>query len=140
MVFDHLKPKECKETFGRGQVRIQLPVSSKRHTFQTRKHRVFAWAMGEFEIPYEFQTHDANFWIEIFPSTYEFKIDFKLTQISNSATDDRVWAPRHVEMSPKASIQFKTLCTQLELVIFEALLGCLWLFLVISGQWEGATC
>ena len=41
---------------------------------------------------------------------------------------------------PKASIQFKTLCTQLELVIFEALLGCLWLFIVISGQWEGATC
>ena len=26
---------------------------------------------------------------------------------------------------PKASIQFKILCTQLELVIFEALLGCL---------------
>ena len=30
--------------------------------------------MSEFEIPYEFQSHYVDFWIELFPSTYEFEI------------------------------------------------------------------
>ena len=43
----------------------------------------------------------ANFLTKLFLSTYEFEIDFKLTQISNSAIGDRVWAPWHIETSSK---------------------------------------
>ena len=41
------------------------------------------------------------FWIGPLSSTYEFKIDLELTQISNLATSDRVWASRHVKTSSK---------------------------------------
>ena len=49
----------------------------------------------------EFRTHYVDFWIELFPSIYEFEIDFELTQNLNSAICDWVWTPRHIETSSK---------------------------------------
>ena len=91
--------------------------------------------MGEFEIPYEFQTHDADFWIELFHSTYEFKIDFELAQILNSATSDRVWAPRHVETSFKGHHPIQNTLYSIKTLKFLSFLGYLWLLLVIRVQW-----
>ena len=79
------------------------------------ENKVFAWAVGEFEFPYEFQTHHLDFKLDFFFSTYKFKIDLEFTQISNSTTRNRVWVLKHVEMSFKclnliqnASYSFRT--------------------------------
>ena len=74
-----------------------------------------AWAVGKFEILYEFWTYLVDSELVHFSPTYEFEIDLELTQISNTTTNNQFWATRHIKMSTKclyliqnASYLFKT--------------------------------
>ena len=55
----------------------------------------------EFEIHSTFRTQPPWFQIGSPYSTNEFEIDLEFTQISNLATDDQVWALKHVKTSFK---------------------------------------
>ena len=64
------------------------PTTYFKHVFWIRKHGVFAWAVGEFEIHYEFRTHLVDFKLVLFSPTFDFEIDLELTQISNLTIGD----------------------------------------------------
>ena len=82
MVFVHLKLKGMQ-----GNAKFESYYICK-HAFQIWKHGVFAWAVGEFEIHYEFWTHLVDFKLVLFSPTYDFEIDLELTQISNLTIGD----------------------------------------------------
>ena len=99
--------------------------------FEPEKHRVFAWAMGKFEIHCEFWTRLVDFELVQFSPSYEWILNspkFRTQPLVIKFKPDYM-----LKQVPNVSIQFKIHCTYLKLVIFEVFLGCLWVFLVISG-------
>ena len=125
MVFGHLKPKGMQGNFW--QRLSSNPTTCFKQEAQILNPKTWSFCMGS--------GWGGNF--ELIMLIFELSFSLPLMSLKLILNSPKFWTqPFVIEFEPqdtlkqvsKASIQFKTLCTQLELVIFEPLLGYLWFF------------